>query len=372
MAITITKTPKEWQPAYNPIDVVADSNTPNLESYLTKLRVNNNPVADFYDAPRPDGKLLRDLHRAIEPFLKPDISLITAQAASSMVDNTYMADYDFTISEVVNGVSGATTSMVSAKANGIAMSWADFASDKYDDFVVGNANKRFLTNRDNIKLFGGEKYEIGWLLSDISVVAFEILKTDYAYSGGTSTTIISSAGTTASRSLMFQFDAANWKTTFQVRAVSGGAPLTQTLTFLHNTECVSGYKVQLYYLNRLGRFDSYTFTAKHSTDLAATKKQFNKIIGNLGVYSPFERRINQHEVKYENRMTLRSQWLTDEESADMGEIVTSPMAFALIDGILHPVNILSNEFEFKYVSRDRLFAGEIQIGFAFDNYTQRL
>jgi hypothetical protein len=372
MTITVTKTPKDWQPVYNPIDLVADSNASGLESYLTKLNVNGNHVADFYDAPRPDGKLWRDLHRAIEPFLKPDTSLITAQAATAMVDNTYMADYSFTIAEVVSGVSGSPTSLIEKGAHGMALGWPDFVGSKYDDFIIGNANRRFLTNRNNIRLYGGEKYEIGFLNTYSPQIDCKIIRIDYPYSGSPSTSTIAFAGSKPSKSIMFEFNAANFKTTFQVQDTATNDPLSEILTFNHNTECVTGYKIQLYYLNRLGRFDSYTFTAKHSTELAATKKEFNRIVGNLGVYSPYEGRIRQHEVKYENRMTLRSQWLTDDESNDMGEIITSPMAFALIDGILHPVNIFTNDFEIKYVSRNRLFAGEIQIGFAFDNYTQRL
>jgi hypothetical protein len=378
MTITVLQAPKVVQPAYNPINLVANSNAA-IDNYLVRLTVNSTTV-DFFDPPRPDGRLWRDLHRTIEAFIKPDTTLIKRQTVTptfNVETNNYIAEYSYIIAEVVNGVSGSPTSASPNRYGwGAAFRWQDFISGNFEDYVLsGTGVKKPLTNRKTVKLLPNELYEIGWIKEPASdATGVTVIRTPQMGSPIVDTYGIDTPNGQMNFSLLLGLQGDK---ELEVYAIDPfGARRSESVFVIPQTDCPTGEPIQIYYLNPFGRFDAFTFMAKHTTELQAAKETLSNVIGSVGgtgmVYDTMQHRVKTYKSTFKDRMTLRSLWLNDIDSSLMGELVSSPMAYAKIGTDIIPINIVSDNWEVKYRSRNGLFAGEIEIEFGYDNYRQRL
>jgi hypothetical protein len=378
MTITVLQAPKVVQPAYNPINLVANSNAA-IDNYLVRLTVNSTTV-DFFDPPRPDGRMWRDLHRTIEAFIKPDTTLIKRQTVTptfNVETNNYIAEYSYIIAEVVNGVSGSPTSASSTRYGwGAAFRWQDFIRGNFEDYVLsGSGVKKPLTNRKTVKLLPNELYEIGWIKEPASdATGVTVIRTPQMGSPIVDTYGIDTPNGQMNFSLLLGLQGDK---ELEVYAIDPfGARRSESVFIIPQTDCPTGEPIQIYYLNPFGRFDAFTFMAKHTTELQAAKETLSNVIGSVGgtgmVYDTMQHRVKTYKSTFKDRMTLRSLWLNDIDSSLMGELVSSPMAYAKIGTDIIPINIVTDKWEVKYRSRNGLFAGEIEIEFGYDNYRQRL
>jgi hypothetical protein len=380
MSITVLQSPLEVLPAYMPINLVASSSNA-IDNYLTRLTIGSNPPIDFYDPPRPDGKLWRDLHRTIESFIKPDTTLIKRQTATPTLNvepNSYIAEYSFIVAEVVNGVSGSPTGASPTKyAWGGSFRWNDFIRGNAQDYVLqGTDPQKPLTNKKVVKLLPDELTEIGWIKTVASdATSIKVTKTPYS---GSPTTEFYTIGSNINFSLILGLGGFKEIEVYAIDAI--GTPpndrRSESVFLIPQTDCPTGEPIQIYYLNPFGRFDAFTFIAKHTTELQAAKETLSNVIGSVGgsgmVYDTMQHRVKTYKSTFKDRMTLRSLWLNDMDSSLMGELVSSPMAYAKIGTEIIPINIITDNWEVKYRSRNGLFAGEIEIEFGYDNYRQRL
>lgn len=92
---------------------------------------------------------------------------------------------------------------------------------------------------------------------------------------------------------------------------------------------------RLWWLGRLGNFDSYTYTRKSLKTIQINRTEFNKIYGEYTTLSPGatwtydkkDRGRTTLSVNAQESNVYNSNWLTEEESIWMQELFTSPESF---------------------------------------------
>jgi hypothetical protein len=388
MALTLIQHPKLHQPAHNPLNIEVSSNLSGNAGfrYFTEVFVKGSKRAEFFDIPRPNGGILwKDVHRVVEPFVLRGYGALTTGV---QFGNNY-ADYQVKITEFSGSVSGAVYQTPVLIANNMAQSWKEYIQNDYDKYVFSPTGGVFRTNRTNIKIARSEVYSLSWItqLIDTTTNAVNRIQLIPFNSGGDLAAINftdADQGDTDIRNayknikIGFDFNSIPTNATgFRVVAQNQsnnniGNPIVFNLT----DECPRTDAIRVIYLNRAGGYDAYTFNANPVYTSQIERETFRRILGSV-TNSGYQYTLSQHRelslyTKYMENIQLRSQWLTDEESRAIEEMVTSPVAFwDLGGGTLLPINIQEDSYQRRYRAADRLFDAVVNIKVSFDNQTQR-
>jgi hypothetical protein len=156
-------------------------------------------------------------------------------------------------------------------------------------------------------------------------------------------------------------NAAYYTVTFDVEDPPGG--WTQ-LTYRFDIVCEPRYTAYtLHFLNRLGGYESYSFSKVSKRGIDITKKDFTKLkytIDSNGEMSYNNGYVmNDDKVTYygnfKERLELNSDWLTQDQLTWLSELVKSPQVYIEENGFLVPFTITDQSFEFKQMASDRHF-----------------
>ena len=119
----------------------------------------------------------------------------------------------------------------------------------------------------------------------------------------------------------------------------------------------------MHFLNRLGGYESYTFSKVSKRAIDITKKDFTKLKytidsnGDMQYSSGYV--MNDDAVTYygnfKERLELNCDWLTQDQLAWLSELVKSPQVYIEENGYLVPFKITDQSFEFKQRASDRNF-----------------
>jgi len=72
------------------------------------------------------------------------------------------------------------------------------------------------------------------------------------------------------------------------------------------------------------------------------------------------------------KITLNSNWITEEESVWLKELVASPSIWLLDDGVLKAINITNSDYSVKTLLNDKVFNLTIECDLSFVDKVQRL
>lgn len=129
-------------------------------------------------------------------------------------------------------------------------------------------------------------------------------------------------------------------------------------------ECEPRYEVYtLHFLNRLGGYESYSFSKRSRNSIDIQRKDFTKLkytINSNGTMTYTDGTVmNDDSVTYygnfKERLELNSDWLTEEQLAWLSELVKSPQVYIQSNGMFVPFKITDQSFEFKKRAGDRNF-----------------
>jgi len=161
------------------------------------------------------------------------------------------------------------------------------------------------------------------------------------------------------------------------------ASVSDLLTFTMKEQCNYPIK-RLHFQNKWGAFDTFNFdlVSKESVNIQKKSYKFNpnrvNANGDLSFDKSDRTNINYH-VKSTNQMQLNADWITEEQSAWLEELFTSPEIYLeefINDGkgivnLISVAEIQSNKYEIKTDKVERLFNIDLIITFSNDNYRQR-
>lgn len=140
-----------------------------------------------------------------------------------------------------------------------------------------------------------------------------------------------------------------------------------------NLTCEAQHTVYtLHFLNRFGGFESRNFTKVSRKTIDIERKDFTKLpytvdaSGNVSYKNAnnvYNETRSTYAAIYSEKMTLNSNFLSDDEYAWMADLILSPMVFIEMDGYFVGTTITANNYEFRKRINDKLTALTIDIEF---------
>jgi len=154
---------------------------------------------------------------------------------------------------------------------------------------------------------------------------------------------------------------------------SGGTQISEQKTYTVDS-CNRG---RIHFLNDLGGFDAFNFTAaktnKYQFKKEYYKQQPNRLsAAGLYEYSSTDREWVQHYTNQKETVKLVSDWITDEESQWLRQLFSSPEMYLELDGVIRSLKgIKETNYEVKEYEYNELFNLTVEFEFSIDNYRQR-
>jgi hypothetical protein len=146
-----------------------------------------------------------------------------------------------------------------------------------------------------------------------------------------------------------------------------------TSVYRYNVGCELRFTVwRLHFLNQYGGFESRDFTKVSRKGLAITKSDFGKLpytIGSDGSvsYSNSNKVYNEmrstYASQYNEKYTLNSDILTDDEYTWLAQLVLSPLVYFEQNGYFIPVAIVASNYQFNKVVNDKLTVLTVEVQF---------
>lgn len=398
MAISLITEPQEFQPVNNPIEFVFDSGNKAAcdFAYVADLYVNGNFVITLKAF--PDGDNGYGTFR-IERVLKDYVSWTIHSDLIGFANNQdSILEYYLDVYERSNAsvdctgavVDGAVsyTSTTKYAWNG-ALSYVQFANlyDReyiaYDVISKPMLNATEVSVRENIEFtlytlqydnsgssiidhltivtYNGAGLVLGTYTIANSVSAISTYK-DLCLAAGVGTAQLNAASLASGVQPVITDDVVKYEIWF---SDSGNARISKVITFNIDRECNKYLKYTLFWLNRLGGIDSYTFTKNHTRDIDISRKEYHKPLP--GSYSEGDRGKSILNIDANERFSLNSSWLTEKEAVWLEELFTSPHVY-LENRENTSFNITGVVYEHGTANFQIDYDGFIPIGTQF-NYT---
>ena len=399
MAITIHATPKDFAPVYNKMEylITSDNTTEPNFAHLVDIYINGSATKTVrlrIPARPSDDKGKVDIHRVLESALTSDVGTPTG------TDGTYDAD-NSSLSYIVKfGEEYGTTVVqypdltvdISRKAFNASLEKRPFINWDVTEYELDGVTKKFLTNMpDNHKVSLNSH---GWLyfiednpLAIISVITFDSSgSTINAFKIDASTTSADIQFTPSSPASLNNIDNTNILLGSQPIITSdvayyeiyAGDPneVSETRTFVLEESCKYNTNT-LIFQNNLGAFDSFTFYLgdMSTTDIERKDMKVNvdTVVGNDIVYSMNEREKVTYYTKKSETIKLMSDWISEEESNWLLELISSPEIYLQEGNELTAVaKIKATNYTKKKVVRDKLFKIDVELELGYDDYRQRI
>jgi len=156
-----------------------------------------------------------------------------------------------------------------------------------------------------------------------------------------------------------------------------GVQISESYRFYIKDECSKYETYDLFWLNRLGGFDSFRFNRVSKTSHEITRQMYRQNPYTLNnnaaswTYSTDSFSNTQFYGESKEKLTLFSNWITDTESVWLRELVESPVVYIWDGSILRSCNVTNNTYEEKKWINDKMFNLQLDLEFAFVDKVQR-
>lgn len=391
MAITIVQYPPTYAPVYNDLMFVATSDNiaePSF-SYLFDIWIDGGFYTRHRISPRPtDGYGVFNAARIIETLITNDT--LTDLDTDFISNERAYKKFFIKIGEEY-AIGGAmipapdleTTADVYA-FNG-SLGFRESVTFDHTDYLLSDSSKLFMTNSGAVTIGIGER---AWLYSMNSTPANytkRIIKT-YDASGSLLNTftktntitdnaedndrfirtsvgpynVVQQHGSTAMDNVAY----------YTVQAqTSGGTALSELKRFNVTDYCERYTPVRIHFLNKLGSFDSFTFTKISKVNSEIIRKTYRR--SRTETISVIDRFKTVSSVTEEEKLLVNSDWITEEQSEWLRELITSPVVFQEIDNTLIPINCLATSAPHRKSENEKLFNLQLEFEYTYINNRQR-
>lgn len=250
-------------------------------------------------------------------------------------------------------------------------------------FLYFVANAKFAADRYTIKAYSGLNAS-GSLLATASVdnpisVAGGWDKMYFSIAVGTYDIVnIAAASMTGSTPSTVLNGAKSY--TIQLRD-NTNAELSELFTYNIDSVCSKYDPVRLQFLNSMGGFDSFNFNLKsieeediQKASFVKQPREFKSALFNLAAsynYTKGSRGTVDYDIRKTKKLTINTDYLTDEESAWMLELVSSPIVYTEHNNELIAVTCKEKRFKKQTSLNDKLRQYTFDIEYALTNIRQR-
>lgn len=167
--------------------------------------------------------------------------------------------------------------------------------------------------------------------------------------------------------------------TLQLDKIGAGGESSEVLTVTLEEDCrYEVYRVQ--FLNKLGSFDYFNFKSRNELSTEVKRKTYTRaetIIETDGIsYSNKDNGESDYYVQYQDKIKLKSDYLTAAQYTWLKELVTSPQVYLEYTNSVgskdfKPVFVTTTNWTEKVLDIDKLFQLELEIKLSHINQRQR-
>lgn len=411
MAITVEQQPPNYSPVYNGLHFVLSSTNIAQPNFTIQMRVKDGAtlLATLDYAPRPDGYVIADAGRFVESVISPDINPINDGAGwhKSASFNKYTIEFQESFGAVPSPT--GTTTTVAQYAYDAALRYFDFNRYNQNDYLVAAAGvQNFLTYMpQSVFVRPEQSIELGVFTEPdggFNPVWRALIKVFDAAGNNTQLATVDNPfnnyANDDERFLSFVCGPAdlnnlvlttgsqpllnNGSYRYTVEIESDDGPQTSTIVqeFIINREC-SKYDdhVVLYFLNPLGRFDSFAFSLANQQSYSFVREQYRKYAGEFDAstqtfaFNQFGEQRVVFDTQEQERWRLNSDYFNQETAEWLRDLIGSPKIY-----MTHPdyedelVEVVIDQDTFVVNKRpiDRLFNLELNVSISAINFRQRL
>ena len=396
MAITIRNTPDDYTPVHNPIWWTATSSNDSEPAFKYIVQVFIGGVEKWQQQIRPEPTTGNDLlqveiSKILRDYLTRNLYNPASDAGILNGNNSFL-EYQIRIGEEYE-VAGVLTQFPNLSN---ATSYVFNGALSYTDFVGFNPatylDTKFLTEapseRDtDLSGLGGLSLmlDTGTTLTSLQI---ETYLNGFSTNLYTVTTALSATNYylfAAGVDAINNIDPSNFTIPptqpiltsaideYRVRAVlSTGA--TETITYKIVSLCNT--PTRIHWFTRLGGYDFFDFKAADRSSFSVKRKgmkqQINPVTG-VGVvnYSKQDRVNIDYCVTESRTRTLISDWISEEESEWLKDIISSQDIYIEQGGELIAVTIIGNTYDVKQEKLDELFKLEMKFKYAVESDRQQ-
>lgn len=142
-----------------------------------------------------------------------------------------------------------------------------------------------------------------------------------------------------------------------------------------DNSCTKYETYRFMWKNRLGAFDYFTFTKRSDTSLTIEKDIYERKLGsynglNYG-YNIGDRGKIINNVRLTEKVSVFSDWVTEDEAAWLYELFASPEVYVLDGTNMIPIIITSNEYVIGKKVNQKMINYKVDFEYAFDKFSQR-
>ena len=377
MSVTINQKPELTTPAYNDMNfVVSESSSAIYEKdnfkWIGEVVVDSTTIAKlkapiYYNS---TNKGVFNIGRILESYVTHDFSY-SDTLASGCTNST--KEYNFKVGyEYSTSATGTVTEYLNqASASGsiwnAALNPYDFVSFDIDTYT--DTARKFLTSVRTQTIHRTQKvwlYALRGAATNLRIVYSDATTSTYTLPNVRMVRIPVNL-TTPSGATYFDC---------YLRDVDG-VQISETYRFYIKDECSKYENYDLFWLNRLGGFDSFRFNRVSKTSHEITRQMYRQnpyTLNNTAVswtYGTDSFSNTQFYGESKEKLTLFSNWITDSESIWLRELVESPVVYIWDGSMLRSCNITNNTYEEKKWINDKMFNLQLDLEFAFVDKVQR-
>jgi len=390
MAITIISSPNQFMAAYNQVPYTVSSNNTSQPNFNFIVDVNqtggtSNPLARLkYPAQPSSSQLTLDIGSVLKNYVSYDFD---PNSFVAMANPKSRLNYFVQFRELYDNASGVPTlsgvlasdpptpssSVFKLAANAIF----DFEEFTPNSFV----NKEvlaygFLNYQGKENIYANQRRILSWFDKTRAVNYIGI-----GYNSGGLTPIdLILVDPLPSNEYLFSLDALPLidlislveGNEFFISLYDSDINAIATKLFTYTETCSQYENVRLHYLNKLGGFDVFNFNKNTINAMTIDRKQFKAPLP-IG-YSKSDRLKTNYNTTINDRITINSDWISEEQSALLEQLATSPIIYLERSPTnFIAVNILNAEYEIKTFLTDRkMFNVTFEIEYSYSRYRQSL
>jgi hypothetical protein len=389
MAITIIATPSAFMAAYNQVPYTVSSNNTAQPNFNFIVDVNetsgtNNPLARLKYPVQPSSAQLQfDVGSVLQNYVSYDFNNVTGVFGTNTNSRLkyfvqFRELYDVSGIPTLSAVLASNPVTPSASSynfagNGI-FDFEDYTSTAYNNLNVSGFG--YLSNAGSTERIESNQEKFLYWFDPNTAVKF------IQYTGATGNVV--TAVTLTAKEHLFSIKAGKYAQdvliaggisiidTYKVELLGVTSNVLASRTFNLNTECSQYPTVRLHWMNKLGGFDTFNFNKNTINAMDIERKQFKAPLP-IG-YSKQDRLKTNYNTTINDKISINSDWISEQESILLEELATSPVIYFERSATeFVAVNITNTSYEIKTFLTDRkMFNVSFDIEYTYSRYRQSL
>lgn len=408
MSVTVERQPDNFQPVFNQLRWIVESNNtaqPSFE-YICDVYVNGGAtyIARLKRFPDSDGYGDFDLSRVLSDYVS--VTLADSGDNGFNLHRNHYVNYVLKFGEIYNGTTYTNLTVTSTQvALMMALSFNQFYDYDYTEYQMeGVYYGNFLTNSPRIlkarrngyaelhflNIENAQVYElkINTYLPDGSLIASYTINNPYEtvnvnnkwVSVGVGIYNLNNSTLSSGVQLVVDDDAGSYDVALYTQ---DGDRTSEIITFEIDDTCNRYEGKHIKFLNRLGGFDTFFFSSNENVFIDVNnREQYTKLAGTVSGspvtwgYNLSDRGQRVIAVDSQERTILKSGALSDAEYIWLRELITSPEVYAIetYNGVIYdrPIIITTSSYEEVYKRNKKMSQLTLEYRYAHKENIQML